>query len=380
MTIKTCKTAVRASTLLAAIALSGGAFADAAATDSYNFETEGALGTSPYQALNGNGTVVADNYTYSARAGRPLTSDAHTKVLEIAGTVTYTNAGESSANTSSQVDFMFKVEPTDELENPTDADIQVALAVGTNDEGSVTAPIKLWCKTVSGSASAEWVTLKAAANTGSWVRATLVLDYSTTPGRCKVSLDGDPVLNPQAEPSAQGSEWFYFAGTAGQAFVKSISMVGSTRVDDLKVSYDALNSYTVPVPANTTIADGSAVTYDYINKYGVTVQEATSATPLNADSGMTVAQKFEAGLDPKSDTKFELQTMTTTKDSATVTFPGTKGTGNYTVKVGTTKGGDDVATQTSTQTDATGEGMNSATISIPAAKQEQLLYFTVETN
>ena len=378
MTIKTCKTAVRASAVLAAIALSGGAFAAAAVGESYNFETDGTLGTSPYQALNGNGTIVADGYSYTARAGYPLTADSHTKVLEIAGTVTYTNAGDTAATTSSQVDFMFKVEPTDELENPTDGDSQVALAVGTNAANTTTAPIKLWCKTVSGSASADWVALKEAAATGSWVRATLVLDYSTTPGRCKVSLDGDPVLNPQAEPGAQGSEWFYFAGTASQAFVKSISMVGSTRVDDLKVSYDALNSYTMPT-ATSTIADGSAVTYDYINKYGVTVAEAQSSTPLNAASGMSVADKFAAGLDPKSATKFELQTMTTTKSQAVVTFPGTRGTGGYTVKVGTTKGGYNVATQDSTQTDANGEGMNSATINIPAAYQDQLLYFSVST-
>lgn len=268
------------------------------------------------------------------------------------------------------------------MENPDGNDIQVALAVGetnASDGVTVTAPIKLWCKKASDSASAEWVTLKAAANTGSWVRATLVLDYNATPKRCKISLDGDPVLNPEATASEQGSEWFYFAGTAVQDYVKSISMVGSTRVDDLKVSYEALNSYTVPV-ATSTIAADSAVTYDYINKYGVTVEEAQSPTPLNAESGMTVAQKFEAGLDPKSSTKFALQTMTTTKSEATVTFPGMNGNGNYTVKVGTTKGASDVATQTSTQTSAAGEGVNSATISIPAANQEQLLYFTVETN
>ena len=113
--------------------------------------------------------------------------------------------------------------------------------------------------------------------------------------------------------------------------------------------------------------------------YGVTVDEATSATPLNAESGLTVAQKFEAGLDPKSATKFELQTMTTTKSSATVTFPGTKGTGNYTVKAGTTKGGSDIGTQTSTQTDASGEGVNSATINL-SGHENELIYFTVETN
>ena len=378
MTIKTCKTAVRASTLLAAIALSGGAFAAGAAGDSYNFET----GTFAEQAgLAGNGTIV-DGAPAAPRVGYPITEGTHAKVLEIAGTVTYTNsavAGEVTSG-SSQVDFMFKVEPTDELENPEGNDVQIALAVGETNAApnDTTAPIKLWCKTVSGSASADWVTLKDV-TTGAWVRATLVLDYNASPKRCKISLDGDPVLNPQATASDPDSEWFYFAGDAAQQFVKSISMVGSTRVDDLKVSYDALASYAIPV-ANTTIADGNAITYEYINKYGVTVAEAQSATPLNAASGMSVADKFAAGLDPKSATKFELQTMTTTKDSATVTFPGTKGTGNYTVKVGTTKGGDDVATQTSTQTDATGEGMNSATISIPAAKQEQLLYFTVETN
>ncbi len=381
MTIKTCKTAVRASTLLAAIALSGGAFADAAATDSYNFETDGTLGTSPYQALNGNGTVVADNYDYTAVAGRPLTGD-HANVLEIAGTVTYTNAGDSAANTSSQVDFMFKVEPTDELENPDGADIQVALAVGETNAVGTTAPIKLWCKTAASAANAEWVTLMESATVSNWVRATLVLDYSTTPGRCKVSLDGDPVLNPQMTASAQGSEWFYFAGTAAQSFVKSISMVGSTRVDDLKVSYDALASYTVPVPAGATVAasgQGSNVTYEYINKYGVTVAEATSSTPLNAESGMSVADKFEAGLDPKSATKFELQTMTTTKSTATVTFPGTKPVGSYTVKAKTADG-TQVATGTITKASESGENINSAAIDIPSANQEQLLYFTVETN
>ena len=159
-------------------------------------------------------------------------------------------------------------------------------------------------------------------------------------------------------------------------------MVGSTMVDDLLVTHTALSSYEIP-GGNTTVADsgqGSNVTYEYINKYGVTVAQATDSSYTCAESGMTVAQKFEAGLDPTTDTKFELQTMTTTKSEATVTFPGMNGNGNYTVKVGTTKGGSDVATQTSTQTSAAGEGVNSATISIPAANQEQLLYFTVETN
>jgi len=373
MTIKTCKTAVRASTLLAAIALSGGAFADAAVGDSYTFNTENEMGTGDLAGLSGNGTVVVDAYDYTARAGKPL-SGADTKVLSIAGTVTYTNAGDS-AGTSSQVDFMFKVEPTDELENPDGTDIQVALAVGeTNATPVNTAPIKLWCKTTSNADDAEWVTLKQSVGTGTWVRATLVLDYSETAKKCKVSLDGNPVLN----VANDNSEWFYFAGTPGQQFVKSISMVGSTEIDELKVSYDA--NYSIP-GGNTTVAgtgQGSNVTYEYINKYGVTVEQATDSTYTCADSGMTVAEKFEAGLDPTTDTKFELQTMSTTKSSATVTFPGTNPVGSYTVKA-KTAGGTQVATGTISKASTDGENVNSAVIDLTGHENE-LLYFTVETN
>ena len=85
MTIKTCKTAVRASTLLAAFALSGGAFGAGASGDSYTFATDGTLGASPYEALAGNGTVATDAYTYSAAVGKPLSGE-DTSVLEIAGT------------------------------------------------------------------------------------------------------------------------------------------------------------------------------------------------------------------------------------------------------------------------------------------------------
>ena len=372
MTIKTCKTAVRASTLLAAIALSGGAFAAGVEGDSYTFATEAALGSETYPALNGNGTVVADGYSYTVGAGKPL-SGADGNVLEIAGTVTYTNSAASmAANTSSQVDFMFKVEPTDELENPDGADIQVALAVGeTNATPVETAPIKLWCKTTSDAANAGWVTLKESVGTGAWVRATLVLDYSDTAKKCKVSLDGDPVLNGT-------SEWFYFAGTPAQQFVKSISMVGSTKIDELKVSYTTdVASYSLP-GGNTTVAGAGAVTYDYINKYGVTVAQAASSEPLIAESGMTVAQKFEAGLDPKSATKFELQTMTTTKSTATVTFPGANPVGSYKVSA-KTAGGTEVATGTISKSSTDGENVNSAEIAIPSANQNELLYFTVET-
>ena len=373
MTIKALKTAACAGALMSVVAWSGGAFAAGASGDSYSFE-EGS-GTLSETGLSGNGTYATVT-PGEPTVGYPLTNANHLTVLEIAGTVTYTNdvSGGAPSSNASQVDFMFKVEPTDELENPDGTDIQVALAVGETNAAPVeTAPVKLWCKAGSDDANANWVDLKNF-GTGTWVRATLVLDYSTNPKRCKVSLNGDPAMNGT-------SEWFYFAGTAVQQYVKSISMVGSTQVDDLKVSHDALTNYEIP-GGSTAVADAGGVTYDYINKYGVTVEQAQSSTPLNAESGMSVADKFTAGLDPKSSTKFALQTMTMDENNVTVKFPGTKGTGNYKVKVSTTKGGAVVKQVASTQTSPAGEGENSATVDLSELTEEQrngLLYFTVET-
>ena len=367
MTIKTCKTAVRASALLAAIALSGGAFADEGISEQFE-------GASFNEKLTGNGEIKTATVT-EPTVGYPI-SGAHTKALEIAGTVTYAEGSAPATTGASQVDFMFKVEPTDELEDPTGNDIRVALAVGTNDIGTTTAPIKLWCKTTS-DGTADWVDLAPAVTTGAWVRATLVLDYSNSV--CSVSLNGDPVLNGT-------DKWFCFANNGG-SYISSITMVGSTMVDDLKVSHEALTDYEIPGGEATVAASGQGcnVTYDYINKYGVTVAEATSTTPLNVESGMSVADKFEAGLDPTSATKFELQTMTVASaTAATVKFPGNNDAANYDVIVSanknatTTDSGISVAISDvdGAQTEA-GEQIKKAELTLPA--DANLLYIKLKT-
>ena len=374
MTIKTCKTAVRASAILAAITLSGGAFGAGASGDSYTFEgVDGtALADAGLTGLTGNGALKTASYSYAAKTSYPLPAEAHASVLEIAGTVAYTNvtAFDNSANKASQVDFMFKVEPTDEaLEAPGGTDIQVALAVGVTNANGTTAPIQLYCKTTSGG-DAGWTTIAESATVGSWMRAPLVMDYSDS--TCKVSLDSDPV---------NGGAKYYFAGTKAQDYVKSITMVGSTQIDDLVVKNESIASYDPYKDSSgqdlTVTAGSTPVTVKYLNDYGVTQAQATSNEPLDA-SGMTVEQKYVAGLDPKSGTKFELKTMTpTSATAATVTFPGNNASG-YTVKVKDAAGNVESSVNVTTATDATvegGETLRSATVSLPADK---LVYITVE--
>lgn len=371
MTLKTCKTAVRASTLLAAIALSGGAFAAGAAGDSYSFETNDAIGSGDLAGLNGNGEVTTTSYEYSGAIGKPLAGD-HYKVLSIAGTVVYTNDTSSTApNTNaSQVDFMFKAEPTDELEDPTDTDIHVALAVGETNAVGNTAPIKLWC-TPNNADGAGWVNL-VNVTTGSWVRATIVLDYNYK--RCRVSIDGDPAV---VAGSVVSNSWYSFANTGvASTYVKSITMVGSTMVDDLVVTNSALAEYKAagtesasvnPTSGNTDVA----VSYEYMNKYGVTKAQVQSDATVGA--GMKVSEKFVAGLDPNSDTKLELKTMTpSSPTSVTVTFPGNNASGYEvfvsTDRAGNTPAGAEYKTTTSTftaDTTAAGEKIKQATVALP---------------
>ena len=372
MTLKTYKKAMCASAILAAIAMSGGAFADEGISESFELATAGATASTANAKLSGNGTVAAATLPAATGMGYPI-SGAHTKALEIAGTVTYAEGSAPAVVGASQVDFMFKVEPTDELEDPTGDDIKVALAVGTNAANTTTAPIKLWCKTTSDGA-ADWVDLAPAVTTGSWMRATLVLDYDNS--KCSVSLNGDPVLNGT-------DKWFYFANNGG-TYVASITMVGSTMVDDLVVTHTALNSYNIP-GGNTAVPGvpaGSPVTYADLNKYGVTVADAVADNDVSGCGAGKISDKLTAGLDPTSPTKFEMQTMTSTSaTAATITFPGNNGAAGYEVIATADAAGEgavlDTATITPGAANASGETVNSAAFS--SLPDNELIYFHLKT-
>lgn len=365
MSLKTYKTAVCAGALMSVVAWSGGVFAGI----SQNFES------------NANGVTVGTAGTLGAGAptsncGFPGGFDTHAQVLAITGTVTYTEGTAASSN-ASQVDLMFKAEPTDELDDLADqTDIKVALAVATSETAGKVS-LKLWCK-ANGESTASWVDLCDVGN-ASWARATLVLDY--TEERCRVSINGDP----QVTPSAVADAWYTFAnGKGSDNYLKSVTMVGSTEVDDFVVTHDALASYAEPFEGTAVTADGVAITYDDLNKYGVTVAEATANNDLspNQVAGMTVSQKIAAGLNPKSATKFEMKTMSTTSSSAaTITFPGNNA--SYTVTATADAAGtgtvlDTATVQQSATADANGEKTNTATFSnLP---DNDLIYFHLKTN
>lgn len=366
MTLKTYKTAVCAGALISAVAWSGGAFAGI----SQNFETD-------LTGITGAGGSLGAGTPGTIACGRPGTTGADVQVLAVTGTVTYTESATPSSN-ASQVDLMFKAEPTDELDDLTEqTDVKVALAVGPAEDGATTVPVKLWCKAKDAS-TASWVTLCNVDN-ASWARATLVLDY--TAGRCRVSINGDP----QVTASAAEDAWYTFANTTSDTYLNSVTMVGSTEVDDFVVTHESLAGYTEPFTGDVAVGgSGSSVTisYDELNEYGITVAQATADADVSDGAGMKISEKLEAGLNPKSATKFEMKTMTTTSASAaTITFPGNK-TSGYTVTATSDAAGATVLkTATVTQSvdaDANGEKTNTATFSdLP---DNELIYFHLKAN
>ena len=363
MSIKACKTAVCASALMAVVAWSGGAFAAV----SENFEgasadSQFALGTA---GTLGSGTLAAPTCGYPCDVGNNL------KVLAVTGTVTYTDSPAPSSTGISQVDLMFKAEPTDELD-ALESDVKIALAVATNSASQVS--LKLWCKATS-SAAADWLDI-GNVSSSAWARATIVLDYVNE--LCRVSINGDPVVKGN---DANGWYTGYFAkGSA--TYLNSVTMVGSTEVDDFVVSHTTAASYTEPFSGEVAIAGTStAITYDDLNKYGIAKVDAETNAVLGA--GMTISDKITAGLNPKSDTKFEMQTMTATSASAaTITFPGNKGASGYTVTATADAAGEgtvlDTATITPGAANADGETVNNAAFShLP---DSDLIYFHLKAN
>ena len=364
MFMKTCKTAVCASALMAVAAWSEGAFA----VISQDFESNAdgvTIGTA--------GTLGAGVPTSSC--GFPGGFGTHEQVLAITGTVTYTEGTAASSN-ASQVDFMFKAEPTDELEDITDDAVKVALAVVTNGTSDSNVSLKLWCK-AKNAETASWVSL-CDVPSASWARATLVLDYGTE--RCRVSSNGDP----QVTESAAQDAWYTFAnGKGSENYLKSVTMVGSTEIDDFVVSHTALASYEEPFDGTVNLAStGKKITYDDLNKYGVTVAQATEDADVSDGAGLKISEKIEAGLNPKSATKFEMKTMSTTSASAaTITFPGNNA--SYTVTATADAAGTgtvlDTATVSQSATaDANGEKTNTATFS--KLPDNDLIYFHLKTN
>ena len=336
---------------------------------------------------SGDGTVTAEAITPESIGNgvvSPIPSEsASAKVLAIAGTVTC-NKSESTTASGNYVVSDFLVNITEgndgELTNPTETGVQIAVAAGqaTTVEETTTIPLCVYSKNKSDLAG--WTTSSIAIDTAKWHRLTLVFDY--TKKTCQVNWDGVPVAtsagylesDPESAKNTDGGtpiagSWYKLATGDNKSSIASLKFVGAASIDDVLVTQGAKTdvtpeSYGANAVAAVTL-DGANVTIPVndLSEWGVGGANITTAKIDN--SGMTVAEKLAAGLEPDDNTKFELTGMTLASGGApTITFPGSAVAKhgvkpNYTVTV-TDGSGNEVSDASATIGAAAGGGMQAA--------------------
>lgn len=260
-------------------------------------------------------------------AGRPggLTGES-AKVLAIEGSVTnaslFTDMAES---TSAQVDMMVKIVYPDETLVLPSNESGVQIAIGVDTQGR----FNVYCAPKSGTGDAAFVPVSAVIANGTWVRVSFNFDYVN--GYCQVSLDGLPLVSEYGvlSPTSTGSNGAWYKLVATAAKLTSMKVVGTTSIDDVYTS-QVTSGDTIVIPDSVVVADtetGANVKKSWLMKQGV----SNVSAPAPDNSGMTVAQKYLAGLDVTDGIKFELKDLQPSARDSTVmvfSFPGTTATGS----------------------------------------------------
>ena len=253
--------------------------------------------------------------------------------------------------------------PDDALEDFAEVGGGAQVAIGVESNGVLC----VWAK-AKGAGSASWLQVGSAYADNDWLRISLNFDYSA--GRCQLLVNGQSVVsshgyitaNAAAADTRSGS-WFTLAGApaAGKS-ISAVCITGSAGLDDFvaQSGVQAAGEEAFPVADNVVVSNGTStieVKVSYLNKYGLAWDSTTNSAPDN--SGMTVEQKYVAGLDPTDGSKFEMKDMGFEKvggtEYVTFTIPGQLAdTSKYTYKVEEASSPSGFATATEHQVDAEG--------------------------
>ena len=208
------------------------------------------------------------------------------KVLAVDGTVTCANSA-GDASQWGKTTFLVKapVDATATADLPTAADIGAGcqIAVATGAEATDTTKLKVMVYQGKQGDNTVWVETNVTVAKGAWF--TVVLDFDYSVSKVQVLVNGT------------SAGWFPLVTTqATTSKIASLSFVGSTKVDDVSIA-EVDN-----VPAEALPADLQKLNVN-LATLGVSIEDINCSTPVG-NSGLTVAQKIESGLNPKDDSTF----------------------------------------------------------------------------
>ncbi len=281
----------------------------------------------PFTAWTGYGSLIEATYTAPAPAGCPIASGDHTKVLNVDGYVNLASSMTDQSNGGAVVDMMVKVAfPDEDLALPTDeiADGAAAIQIATGIEKDGTL------KVYAGS-TPSWIATNSKYNEGDWIRISFNFDY--VKDFCQVLVNGEPVYAAAVngvggyakagDETATGGSWFKLASNSSLKKVASVKVIGTTSIDDMVVKagvpeFDILaeagdyeNKLDNPVNVVSSGTEGETeikVSKQWLTDMGI----PWTSDALNAKldgSGLTVAQKYAAGLNPVDGLTLKLNDM-----------------------------------------------------------------------
>ena len=301
-----------------------------AISESFNKENFDSLGSK----WSGDGSLIEESPAPGATvlaAGVPIGTAVNEtpKVLALEGQVL------CSSSTGKQTDFLLNVSgPSDELPPPENlVGVQIAVAAGTELDVEQNVPLMLYCnyRKGDGEEASGWLQVSSV-KVGTWIRVTMDFDYNND--RCKVSVDGVPVVSEKGSLKADGTggngAWYKLAKASAK--IELLTFVGSAKIDDVVIKEAVSENIFADVKKTIEIVPGvtEEVSLNDLNKWGITPDMA--ATAKVDDSGLTVAEKLECGLKPDDGKKFHLTSMEMRKEDdktiAKIKFPGSEAARN----------------------------------------------------
>lgn len=324
--------------------------------ESFEQKEAGTLVTDFGETWTGSASVQAATYEFGGVAGFSIPGD-HTKILSIDDAVKYAPAQATETGKPVLVDMMVQaMVPEEALAAPEGDDVQIAVGVDKSEtEGK--GILKVFC-TPKGAAAAAWCTLKEV-DASSWHRVTFVFNY--TAGFAQVRIDGEPVMTDSGYLTADAAQtktgaWYKLALAKTQ--LASVEVVGTTGLDDLLITAGD-NAQDDAVVAGSTTVDGVTIPNAWFDKYGL----AWNASVSYDDSGLAIVQKYEAGLSPLDNAKFEITDMAMSGQNAELTIPVLAPPEGYTVVLETSTKSDFSELVSSVQ--VTADSAGKVTVAVP---------------
>lgn len=201
--------------------------------------------------------------------------------LSVNGTVTCTNTGTASEWSKSLFVVKAPADGSDEMSTEGLSDCQIAVATGAEAADTTKLKVMVYQGSTTG-----WVDSGKTVGKAAWFSVGLEFDYAN--GKVKVAINGDAIATPYNVVTPQ----------AASSKIASLAFVGTADVDDVSIQ-EAVATSSLPDLKGMKI---------YAAEQGLT-DEAITANAVVGESGLTVQEKLQAGLDPTDSSTFTAQAI-----------------------------------------------------------------------